>query len=148
MTSLITIVENSLKLLSAYPHAKFCVADGTPAAETGSDPGSITKWTLSFYNGLHTHVVIVFDNGVFGQPQLIHWGLFGNRVMKVPWGMDLDEAIQRMRKAGYPNPFYEVVLLFPIGPNANEPLYMFFIEPGGEQRITVGAQSGSVHGPH
>jgi hypothetical protein len=148
MTSLITIVENSLKLLAAYPKAKFCVADGKPAAETGSGPESISKWTLSFYNGLHTHVTIVFEQGVFGQPQLINWGLFGNRVMDVPWGMDLAEAIQHMRTAGYPNPFYEVVLLFPIGPDANEPLYMFFIDPEGNQRITVGAKTGAVHGPH
>jgi hypothetical protein len=148
MTSLIEIVENSLKLLSAYPKAKFRTAVGTPAAGKGTGPDDITKWTLSFFNGLHTHVEIVFNQGVFSQPQLIHWGLFGNAAMPVPWGLDIAEAIQCMRKAGYSNPFYGVVLLFPIGPGANEPLYIFYIDQEGDQRITVGAQSGSVHGPH
>jgi hypothetical protein len=148
MTSLIAIVENSLKLLGAYPNAKFCVADGKPAAGTGTGPDSITKWTLSYYNGLHSHVVIVYDNGTFGQPQLINWGLFGNRIIDVPWSIDLADAIQRMRKAGFNNPFYEVVLLFPLGPGADEALYLFFIDQAGDQRITVGATTGKVHGPH
>lgn len=148
MASLIAIVENSMKLLGAYPKAKFRTAAGTTAGGPGNGPNDITKWTLSFFNDLHTHVEIVFDKGAFGQPQLIHWGLFGNAAMRVPWGLDIADAIQCMRKAGYQNPFYGVVLLFPIGPGANEPLYIFYIDPEGAQRVTVGAQSGSVHGPH
>jgi hypothetical protein len=143
MASLTTIVESALKLLAAYPHAKFCRAEGLPAGGMGSDADSVTRWTLYFYNDSNSHVTIVVDQGAFGQPQLHNEGLLGDRIMNVPFGMDLSDAIERKRNAGYVDPFNQVILRFPLTPDANEPLYIF-IDSVHRRGVIVGAKTGQV----
>jgi hypothetical protein len=56
--------------------------------------------------------------------------------------MTLDDAVARLRDAGFADPFSTVTLRFPLGPSFSEPLYIFEFEDGSF--VGVGTKRGTV----
>jgi hypothetical protein len=56
--------------------------------------------------------------------------------------MTLEDAVARLRDAGFQSPFSAVTLRFPLGPSSSEPLFIFGFADGSS--IGVGTKTGTV----
>ena len=83
-----------------FPEIQFFVeADGTPPGEVMT-ADEVKKWRFLFYIDLHSSVEVDYNDGIFEEPQKNPWPVLEDYRIDFPVKMDLNEAVQLMRKAG------------------------------------------------
>ena len=124
------------KVRKRYPKAELYEVDAhlptniTPAT---IDPHDLTKLRAVFRNVNNSTVII--DSGSFWgtweEPYLIEQPWLEDVAIPWPIKMDIAEAADLMRTAGFPEPFYDCTLRHPLGfgaPEDQEPCYIFQLD--------------------
>jgi hypothetical protein len=127
-----TIVKQS------YPTAVFYEADQADPASGNwrfvfnvPNPGKINGTALLFYVG-----------GNFQKPpKYVDQPWLEDRVIPLPIKMDLGTAVNLATKAGYPAPYQNITLRWPLYPGVYEPEYIF---GRGDLWVFVGIYDGKV----
>jgi hypothetical protein len=137
------IVRGRVQFLGASP----LEANGRPSSGAATTAPEVDRWRFVFDNqrtpGSRFRTAIVrYKNGRFGhvtgkRPARLD----DNRMSPLP-EMTLDDAVARLRDAGFTQPFSTVTLRFPLGPSFSEPLFIFGFENGSS--VGVGTTTGTV----
>jgi hypothetical protein len=137
------IVRGRVQFLGASP----LEADGSPSSGAAMTAADVDRWRFVFDNqrtpGSRFRTAIVrYRKGRFGRVKGVKpTFLEDNRISPLP-EMALDDAVARLRDAGFADPFSTVTLRFPLGPSFSEPLYIF--EFDGGSFVGVGTKTGTV----
>jgi len=137
------IVRGRVQFTGASP----LEANGRPSSGAATSAAQVDRWRFVFDNqrtpGSRFRTAIVrYKKGRFGQVKGIRPALLeDNRISPLP-EMRLDDAVARLRDAGFAQPFSTVTLRFPLGPSFSEPLFVFGFADGSF--VGVGTETGSV----
>ncbi len=112
----------------AYPNASFRGAIGKLNGDSTTNPHDITDWDFNFGDGKVPACINIQTEG--------EWGNFGSPIYSqsptggevIPWpiAMDISEATDLLRAAGYTQAFNGLTLHWPIhDPSYGQPLYIF-----------------------
>ncbi|WQF85993.1 hypothetical protein CDEST_11007 [Colletotrichum destructivum] len=138
------VVNVGLNLIKKqYPDAVLYVVEAKPA----TTKPVLNEWGLSKIRiitrigGNKTAIIQSTGWGQFGQIEVLPHPLLGNSSIPWPLSLDIHEAFAILRKAGYQESVYGVVLRQPVTATADQPFYIFNI---GNQSIAVGVDDRKV----
>jgi hypothetical protein len=136
-------VRGRVQFLGASP----LEADGSPSSGAATTAAGVDRWRFVFDNqrtpgSRFRSAILKYRRGRFGRVKGIRPAfLEDNRLSPLP-DMTLDDAVARLRDAGFEDPFSTVTLRFPVGPSFSEPLYIFGFGDGSF--VGVGTKTGAV----
>lgn len=104
------------------------------------------RWQFRFVDDIYATfpgtVERDYAGGEFAQPVHLPWPLLGTVFEELPREMDLPEAVEHLRDAGYDQPFSAVALRKPLTVPLPDEAYFIFSLPG--VFVFVGALTGQV----
>jgi hypothetical protein len=126
-----------------YPQAKLYEADGTASGGSTTDPRGIDQMRVVFQNPGNTTVMINSTGwGEFGDPVLLPKPWMEDVVIEWPVSLDLPRANLLKEQAGYTEPFSNVTLRNPLGPQMGNPQFIF--GQAGQPYVFVDTVTGKV----
>jgi hypothetical protein len=139
--SFLGCVNIAVNLVSQqYPGAKLYEVD-THATNPGQ-PSPLKDLRAVFQVKGGTALAIMTQWGEFGPIQFIPQPWLEDVVIQWPIKMDIVEADQLLKKAGYTGPYGAITLREPLYPGNYEPYYIFSMMGGGY--VFVGVNDGKV----
>ena len=134
----------------SYPKAEMYEVEAQLPKKTTPatiDPRDLTKLSVVFQNVDNSTVIIDSGNarGTWDTPQLIAQPWFEDIVIPWPIKLEIVDAVDLMRKAGFTEPFYNCTLRHLLkrgSPEDKEPCYIFELETG--KYVFVGVYSHKV----
>ena len=144
--SLLALMAQAEQLVvPQYPSAILVEVVGAPSSGSATVSSDVDRWQFRFPENpmaVAGTVWVDYENGQLSGPFYTEQGLLGTVFEVLPRTMDLDQAIQKMRDAGYTEAFTAVSFRKPLTfPLPEEALYAFSV-PG--RFILVGALTGNV----
>jgi hypothetical protein len=135
-------------VVNAYPNAKFHGAIGNiPGGGSSPDPRALTQWIWDFNDGITMNAIVIQSAGTWGELKSpVYVPHRANSGLIVPWPITLDiiDASQVLRNAGFNQPYTSVALRWPIAePGYTQPYYIFSFTQGLPQG--VGVNDRSIH---
>jgi hypothetical protein len=130
-----------------FTRARPLEADGWASSGSATTAAEIDRWRFVFDNqetsgSRFASAVIKYGTSGFGTVTGVRPAfLEDNRLRPLP-RMTLEDAVARLRDAGFQSPFSSVTLRFPLGPSSSEPLFIFGFADGSS--IGVGTKTGTV----
>jgi hypothetical protein len=134
------LAEADRLVVEQYPDAQFYEADNLNAGRPGS------QWRFVFNDpstSPNSTVIIERLERGFGEPREIPEPWVGDRVIKLPITLGLEDARALCERGGCRGEVRAIVLRHPLYPGVNEPYYIFTM-PGEHRRCWVGIVSGEV----
>jgi hypothetical protein len=134
------LAEADRLVVEQYPDAQFFEADNLNAGRPGS------PWRFVFNDpstSPNSTVIIERLERGFGEPREIPEPWVGDRVIKLPITLGLEDARGLCERGGCRGEVRAMVLRHPLYPGVNEPYYIFTM-PGERRRCWVGVVSGEV----
>jgi len=130
-----------------FTRARPLEADGWASSGSATTAAEIDRWRFVFDNqgtsgSRFASAVIKYGKSGFETVTGVRPAfLEDNRLRPLP-RMTLEDAVARLRDAGFQSPFSAVTLRFPLGPSSSEPLFIFGFADGSS--IGVGTRTGTV----
>lgn len=114
-----------------YPGAKLLEGDGISPSGPTTDVKNVNSWRFVFRTADGGTAFIRSSVwGEFYPITYVHEPWMEDVVIPWPIKMDITEAGELLKKAGYTKPFGNVTLRWPLYPGINEPYYIFGITGG------------------
>ncbi len=140
------MIRAEQKVLADYPLAVLIEVVGGPSAGVAHEAEDVDTWQFrfvdDFYGTFPGTVTLDYADQALAEPVHVPWPLLGTVFEDLPREMDLDDAVQLMRDAGYDEPFSAVTLRKPLTNPLPSEAYFVFTLPG--KYVLVGALTGQV----
>jgi hypothetical protein len=127
-----------------YQDAELYEGDGISPGGPTTKVQDVNSWRFVFRaGGGGTAIIKSTVWGEFGPIQYIAEPWLEDRVIPWPIEMDITQADNLLKQAGYTGPYSSVTLRWPLYPGMNQPFYIFQME--NEGFVFVGVYDGSVN---
>jgi hypothetical protein len=136
------LTEKAIKAVKArYPLALFLEADGVSPTGKAAELTEITNWRFVFMTeeDYGTIYITSGEDGKLGELRYVPESWVDDHPIPWPVKMELAEAFESIRSAGYENRFLGVSLRWPLYPGIDEPHYIFELDD--ERYVFVGVNS-------
>jgi hypothetical protein len=136
------IDEANALVQAAYPNAVLLEIHGIIPGGSGMNAGDVTMY--EFIYGLeYQTVVLLWQDEEFSDPELVNDVWLGSFPIPLPLELSLENAIEKMREAGYASPFTAMTIRMPVSATIyTEAFYIFTIS--GQPFVFVGTKTGTV----
>lgn len=137
----VNIAVNLVK--DKYPASKLYEVDGIPTKGATTDWKDIDSLKAVFTAGNNDTAIVKSTGwGEWGKVDYVHEPWVEDVVVPWPVDLELSDAVDLMKKAGYTLPFGAVTLRWPLYPGVKEPYYIFTLTNGAH--VFVGCYDKSV----
>jgi hypothetical protein len=127
-----------------YQDAQLYEGDGISPGGPTTKVQDVNSWRFVFRAGDGGTAIIKSTVwGEFGPIQYIPEPWLEDRVIPWPIDMEITQADDLLKQAGYTQPYSSVTLRWPLYPGMNQPFYIFQVE--GVGFVFVGIYDRSVH---
>lgn len=126
-----------------YPESSLYEVDGTSSTGPTTNPNDINNLRAVFTGG-DNNTIMIFSTtwGEWGNMKYIDQPWMGDVIIPWPIEMDIVNADELLKAAGYTGAYNNCTLRHPLYPGSNQPLYIFGMAEGGF--IAVGVNDKSV----
>ncbi|QMU78386.1 hypothetical protein GXW83_24435 [Streptacidiphilus sp. PB12-B1b] len=134
------------KVLAGYPGAELLEADGTSPVFSPSTitpaPEHMLTWRFVFHAAGGGTVFAPATAGTLGELQYVDQPWLEDRTLAPDYELTLAGATKLLEQHGCMEPYQNVTLRWPLGPQLGEPLFIFGFPP--QAYVAVGINSRTV----